>query len=130
MCWPPTRSPPGPGRTRWATRCSGESVPGGRTVPAWTCIPMADRIAAIDCGTNSIKILIAELPQVLVRESRMVRLGQGVDTTGLLDEEALARTFAAIDEYAALIRQYGVARLRFCATSATRDARNAQTFTD
>jgi exopolyphosphatase / guanosine-5'-triphosphate,3'-diphosphate pyrophosphatase len=91
---------------------------------------MAERIAAIDCGTNSIKILIGESPHVLVRESRMVRLGQSVDTTGVLGEDALARTFAAIDEYAALIRKYDVTRIRFCATSATRDARNAQTFTD
>ena len=91
---------------------------------------MAERIAAIDCGTNSIKILIGELSHVLVRESRMVRLGQGVDTTGLLRDDALARTFAAIDEYAALVREYDVTRLRFCATSATRDARNAQVFTD
>jgi exopolyphosphatase/guanosine-5'-triphosphate,3'-diphosphate pyrophosphatase len=91
---------------------------------------MADRIAAIDCGTNSIKLLIGELPHVLVRESRMVRLGQGVDTSGLLSEESLERTFAAIDEYAALIGGLGVSRLRFCATSATRDARNAQVFTD
>jgi exopolyphosphatase/guanosine-5'-triphosphate,3'-diphosphate pyrophosphatase len=91
---------------------------------------MSERIAAIDCGTNSIKILIGDLPHVLVRESRMVRLGQGVDTTGLLADEALARTFAAIDEYAELIRQHAVARVRFCATSATRDASNAQVFTD
>ncbi len=91
---------------------------------------MDERIAAIDCGTNSIKILIGAPPEVLVRESRMVRLGQGVDTSGVLAEEALARTFAAIDEYAALIRRHDVARVRFCATSATRDARNAQVFTD
>ncbi len=91
---------------------------------------MAERIAAIDCGTNSIKLLIGELPRVLVRESRMVRLGQGVDTTGLLRDDALARTFAAIDEYAALVRAHDVTRLRFCATSATRDARNAHVFTD
>jgi exopolyphosphatase / guanosine-5'-triphosphate,3'-diphosphate pyrophosphatase len=91
---------------------------------------VAERIAAIDCGTNSIKILIGEFPHVLVRESRMVRLGQGVDTTGLLGDEALTRTFAAIDEYAALIRRYDVTRLRFCATSATRDAGNAQAFID
>jgi exopolyphosphatase/guanosine-5'-triphosphate,3'-diphosphate pyrophosphatase len=91
---------------------------------------MAERIAAIDCGTNSIKILIGELPHVLVRESRMVRLGQGVDTTRLLRDDALARTFAAIDEYAALVREYDVTRLRFCATSATRDAHNALVFTD
>jgi exopolyphosphatase/guanosine-5'-triphosphate,3'-diphosphate pyrophosphatase len=91
---------------------------------------MSERIAAIDCGTNSIKILIGDLPHVLVRESRMVRLGQGVDTAGLLADEALARTFAAIDEYAELIRQHAAARVRFCATPATRDASNAQVFTD
>jgi exopolyphosphatase/guanosine-5'-triphosphate,3'-diphosphate pyrophosphatase len=91
---------------------------------------MAERIAAIDCGTNSIKLLIGELPQVLVREARMVRLGQAVDTSGVLSDEALTRTFAAIDEYAAMIRSYDVVRTRFCATSATRDARNAQVFVD
>ena len=86
-------------------------------------------IAAIDCGTNSIKLLIGDLPAISVRESRMVRLGQGVDATGSLAEEALARTFAAVDEYAALIAAHGVDRVRFCATSATRDARNAEVFT-
>src|SRR5262249_15404304 len=91
---------------------------------------MSERIAAIDCGTNSIKILIGEFPDVLVRESRMVRLGQSVDTTGVLGDEALARTFAAIDEYAGLIDEYGVTRIRFCAPSATRDARNSRVFTD
>jgi exopolyphosphatase/guanosine-5'-triphosphate,3'-diphosphate pyrophosphatase len=91
---------------------------------------MAEPIAAIDCGTNSIKLLIGAFPSVLVRESRMVRLGQGVDTTGMLREDALTRTFAALDEYAALIRRHDVARVRFCATSATRDAGNAQVFTD
>jgi exopolyphosphatase/guanosine-5'-triphosphate,3'-diphosphate pyrophosphatase len=91
---------------------------------------MAERIAAIDCGTNSIKLLIGEAPEVLVRESRMVRLGQGVDTTGQLSGEALARTFGAIDEFAALIATYDVTRIRFCATSATRDAGNAHVFTD
>jgi exopolyphosphatase / guanosine-5'-triphosphate,3'-diphosphate pyrophosphatase len=87
-------------------------------------------VAAIDCGTNSIKLLIGDLPAVSVRESRMVRLGQGVDATGALADEALARTFAAVDEYAALIREHHVSRVRFCATSATRDARNADVFTD
>ncbi len=86
-------------------------------------------IAAIDCGTNSIKLLIGDLPAISVRESRMVRLGQGVDATGSLTEEALARTFAAVDEYAVLIAAHGVDRVRFCATSATRDARNAEVFT-
>ena len=86
-------------------------------------------IAAIDCGTNSIKLLIGDLPAISVRESRMVRLGQGVDATGSLADEALARTFAAVDEYAALVRAHDVDRVRFCATSATRDARNAEVFT-
>ena len=89
-------------------------------------------IAAFDCGTNTIKLLIGELPEVAVRESRMVRLGQGVDRTGWLSDEALARAFAAIDEYAGLVRSHGVATsaIRFCATSATRDASNAQEFSD
>ena len=66
------------------------------------------RIAAVDCGTNTIKLLIGELPDVVVRETRLVRLGQGVDRTGRITEEALARTCAAVDEYAALVRQHDV----------------------
>lgn len=89
-------------------------------------------VAAIDCGTNSIKLLIGVPPEVVLRESRVVRLGQGVDTSGELSQEALARTFAAIDELAALLRDHDVPpeRTRFCATSATRDARNAAVFVD
>lgn len=85
-------------------------------------------IAAIDCGTNTIKLLIGTLPQVAVREMRMVRLGQDLDRTGRIADEALARAFAAIDEYAALIAEHHVTRIRFCATSATRDASNAEVF--
>ena len=85
-------------------------------------------IAAIDCGTNTIKLLIGDPPDVAVRETRMVRLGQGVDRTGRLSEEALARAFAAVDEYAALVREHDVSRIRFCATSATRDAANGDVF--
>ncbi|SDK95745.1 Ppx/GppA phosphatase [Nocardioides sp. YR527] len=95
---------------------------------------MTRRVAAIDCGTNTIKLLIATVtPEGLnedVRDARMVRLGQGVDRTGLFAEEALQRAFAAIDEYAALIREHGVEKVRFVATSATRDAANAATFID
>ncbi len=87
-------------------------------------------IAAIDCGTNTIKLLIGDLPEVAVRETRMVRLGQGVDATGRLADDALARAFAAIDEYAALIAAHDVTRLRFCATSATRDSANASVFAE
>jgi len=90
----------------------------------------ASSVAAIDCGTNTIKLLIGALPEVAVRESRVVRLGQDVDRTGRLDDAALVRVFAVIDEYAALVAQHDVARIRFCATSATRDAANAQEFSD
>lgn len=85
-------------------------------------------VAAIDCGTNTIKLLIGALPEVALRESRMVRLGQSVDGTGRLSDEALERTFAAIDEYAALIVEHRVDKVRFCATSASRDASNSDVF--
>jgi exopolyphosphatase/guanosine-5'-triphosphate,3'-diphosphate pyrophosphatase len=92
-------------------------------------------VAAIDCGTNSIKVLIGTVRDdgrldVVLRDSRVVRLGQGVDRTGELADEALERTFAALDEFAETIRRHGVppARVRFCATSATRDASNAAVF--
>ena len=96
---------------------------------------MVERVAAIDCGTNTIKLLIGsfvgEELDVVARESRMVRLGQGVDDTGRLADEALERAFAAIEEYAGLIRAHGVPpeRVRFCATSATRDSANGDVFT-
>ena len=92
------------------------------------------RVAAVDCGTNTIKLLVADLDAAtgaeheLVREMRMVRLGQDVDRTGRLADEALARTFAAIDEYAAIVAAHDVDEIRFCATSAARDADNAAEF--
>lgn len=92
------------------------------------------RVAAVDCGTNTIKFLIADLDAStgtavdVVRESRMVRLGQGVDRTGMLDPAAIARTLAAIDEFSLLLQENPVERLRFCATSASRDASNAADF--
>ena len=87
-------------------------------------------IAAVDCGTNTIKLFIGSPPSTSVRVSRMVRLGQGVDRTGRLDDAALARAFAAVEEYAALVAAHGVPpeRIRFCATSATRDATNGDVF--
>ncbi len=85
-------------------------------------------VAAIDCGTNTIKLLIGDLPSVTLVETRMVRLGQDVDRTGRLADEALSRTFAAIDEYAALIAAHRIDRIRFCATSASRDASNSDVF--
>ncbi|WP_395656730.1 exopolyphosphatase [Nocardioides sp.] len=88
------------------------------------------RVAGIDCGTNTIKLLIGDLPDVEVREVRMVRLGQDLDRTGRLADEALARAFAAIEEYAGLVRAHDVPpdRVRFVATSASRDASNADVF--
>ena len=85
-------------------------------------------VAAVDCGTNTIKLLIGRPPEVTRLETRMVRLGQGVDSTGRLAPEALARTFAAVEEYAVLIAEHGVERVRFCATSAARDAANGEVF--
>ena len=92
------------------------------------------RVAAIDCGTNTIKLLVADLDpgtgaeDELAREMRMVRLGQDVDRTGRLADAALERVFGAIDEYAVLISAHDVDALRFCATSAARDASNAAVF--
>ena len=96
------------------------------------------RVAAIDCGTNSIRLLIADVkdtnghPELIdiVREMRVVRLGQGVDATGWLAEAALDRTFAATEEYARLIKKHKAEKIRFVATSATRDAGNRQVFVD
>ncbi|EMY32361.1 Ppx/GppA phosphatase [Arthrobacter crystallopoietes BAB-32] len=93
------------------------------------------RVGAIDCGTNSIRLLIADIDDGgrltdVVRTMQVVRLGQGVDATGLLADEALARTFTAAEDYAGLLREHGAASLRFVATSATRDARNRQVFVD
>ncbi|MEV5145938.1 Ppx/GppA phosphatase family protein [Streptomyces sp. NPDC052727] len=92
------------------------------------------RVAAIDCGTNSIRLLVADADPAtgeltdLDRRMTIVRLGQGVDRTGRLAPEALERTFAACREYAAVIKEHGVERLRFVATSASRDAENRDDF--
>ena len=96
---------------------------------------MSKRVAAVDCGTNSIRLLIAELDPAtgaareLDRRMEIVRLGQGVDATGRLADEALARTFAACERYAEQIARLDAGRIRFVATSATRDAANRDEFT-
>lgn len=91
------------------------------------------RVGSIDCGTNSIRLLIADVPDEgpltdVVREMRTVRLGEGIDRTGEFTPQALDRTFAAVEEYAALVAEHPVERLRFVATSASRDARNRDVF--
>jgi exopolyphosphatase / guanosine-5'-triphosphate,3'-diphosphate pyrophosphatase len=93
------------------------------------------RVAAIDCGTNSIRLLIAEPDgsgglKDLERRLEVVRLGQGVDASGQFHPDALQRTFAAVDEYADLIKKADVPtkKVHFVATSATRDVKNRETF--
>jgi exopolyphosphatase/guanosine-5'-triphosphate,3'-diphosphate pyrophosphatase len=95
------------------------------------------RVAAIDCGTNSIRLLVADVTtgadgapayRDVHREMRIVRLGQGVDATGVLAPEALERTRAALVDYTAVLRREGVERVRMVATSATRDAGNREDF--
>ncbi len=100
------------------------------------------RVAAIDCGTNSIRLLIADTISMdsqpgsalylndVVREMRIVRLGEGVDQNKAFAPEALSRTFDAADEYADIIRRHGAEGIRFVATSASRDASNKDLLTE
>ena len=96
---------------------------------------MADvvRVGAVDCGTNSIRLLVADVEDAgaltdVVRRMEIVRLGHGVDRTGVIAPESMARTLAAAREYASQCRELGAERVRFVATSASRDARNAAEF--
>src|SRR5918993_1339046 len=90
------------------------------------------RVAAIDCGTNSIRLLVADVSgdglRDVHREMRVVRLGQGVDATGVLVPAAIERTRVALADYIAVMRSTGVERVRMVATSATRDAANRDDF--
>jgi exopolyphosphatase/guanosine-5'-triphosphate,3'-diphosphate pyrophosphatase len=90
------------------------------------------RVAAIDCGTNSIRLLVADIDgssfRDLSRRMEIVRLGQGVDRTGRLDPAALDRTLTVLREYAAEITAANASRVRMVATSATRDAANRDDF--
>lgn len=95
------------------------------------------RLAAIDCGTNSIRLLVADVTvgddgtahlRDVHREMRIVRLGQGVDATGRLHPDALRRTRDALADYTAVCRRKGAERVRMVATSATRDAQNRDEF--
>jgi exopolyphosphatase / guanosine-5'-triphosphate,3'-diphosphate pyrophosphatase len=93
---------------------------------------VVSRFAGIDCGTNSIRLLIADAGgdrlRDVHRETRIVRLGQGVDATGQFAPDAIARTRAALVDYAALLRAHGVERVRMVATSAARDVANRDVF--
>ncbi|WP_196716840.1 exopolyphosphatase [Actinomyces trachealis] len=97
------------------------------------------RVAAIDCGTNTIRLLVADVTRTpdgrvvlepVERRNQIVRLGQGVDRTGEFDPDALWRTLQAVSGYARKCEELGVQHRRFIATSATRDARNRQAFID
>ncbi len=93
------------------------------------------RVAAIDCGTNSIRLLVADVPAQgphtdLLRRMEVVRLGQGVDATGRLAPEAIERTRVVLTEYAAQARDLGATAVRMVATSASRDAANRTDFED
>lgn len=94
------------------------------------------RVGAIDCGTNSIRLLVADVDRAgtsltdVLRRMEVVRLGHGVDRTGRIDPEAMRRTLAMSEEYAARCRDHEVDRVRFVATSASRDASNAAEFVE
>jgi len=91
------------------------------------------RVAAVDCGTNSIRLLVADVPEHgaatdLVRRMEVVRLGEGVDATGRLSPVAIERTRVVLAQYAATARELGATEVRMVATSATRDAANRADF--
>ena len=91
------------------------------------------RVAAIDCGTNSVRLLVADVSEEsgvtdVTRQMQIVRLGEGVDRTGLLSPAAIERTRVALAGYAADIARAGVDAARMVATSASRDAENAADF--
>lgn len=86
-------------------------------------------VGAIDIGTNSVRLLVTDGEgRQLAREMNITRLGQGVDRTGVLSEDAIARTVAVLEAYAAMMRRLDVQRVRATATSAARDARNRDVF--
>ncbi|POM27509.1 Guanosine-5'-triphosphate,3'-diphosphate pyrophosphatase [Actinomadura rubteroloni] len=90
------------------------------------------RVAAVDCGTNSVRLLVADVAGAALtdveRRMEIVRLGEGVDRTGRLSDAALDRTFTAMRGYAELIARHGAEKVRVVATSATRDAANRDAF--
>jgi exopolyphosphatase/guanosine-5'-triphosphate,3'-diphosphate pyrophosphatase len=92
---------------------------------------MTPPVAAIDCGTNSVRLLITSDGQTQIeRLMRITRLGQGVDATGRLNEAAIERTLDVLREYREVIDRHGVTKIRMAATSASRDASNRDEFFD
>jgi exopolyphosphatase/guanosine-5'-triphosphate,3'-diphosphate pyrophosphatase len=85
-------------------------------------------VAAVDCGTNSTRLLIDDEGRTVERLMRITRLGQGVDATGRLAPEAIERTMAVLVEYRQAMDRHGVERVRMTATSAARDADNRDDF--
>jgi exopolyphosphatase/guanosine-5'-triphosphate,3'-diphosphate pyrophosphatase len=130
----------GVGGTREGVKClhahlawylAGGADPVGRWTAAQLVGQIDGPIAAIDCGTNSTRLLIVDSSGATVaREMTITRLGEGVDRTGELGPEAIARTFSVLRRYRELCDRHGVVALRAAATSAARDARNAATFFD
>ncbi|MCY1160039.1 MAG: hypothetical protein MOP51_3064 [Citricoccus sp.] len=155
--WDPEAPVPSRDLSRHVRRLAGERNPvmteteAPPTAARRQATPAGRVVGAIDCGTNSIRLLVARVEGPdggaaggvtggaggvgavrlvdLHREMRVVRLGEGVDATGQLSEAALERTFAAAEDYARTLRRLGAESVRFVATSASRDARNAEVFT-
>ncbi len=92
--------------------------------------PMSDLVAAIDCGTNSVRLLVSDGGRPVERLMRITRLGQGVDRTGRLDPAAIDRTLEVLREYRSVMDRHGVQRVRMATTSASRDAANRDEFFD
>ncbi|HJP16850.1 MAG TPA: exopolyphosphatase, partial [Acidimicrobiales bacterium] len=91
---------------------------------------MNDLVAAIDCGTNSTRLLIGDGINTTERRMTITRLGQGVDSSGVLNKEAIGRVAKVLEEYREILDTYQVERIRMTATSAARDASNSKDFFD
>jgi exopolyphosphatase/guanosine-5'-triphosphate,3'-diphosphate pyrophosphatase len=130
----------GVGGTREGVKClhahlawylAGGGDPVGRWVAQELAPQLPGAVAAIDCGTNSTRLLVVAADgTTLERRMTVTRLGEGVDRTGELAAPAIERTLAALSEYRRLVDAHGVVRLRAAATSAARDADNAAVFFD
>jgi exopolyphosphatase/guanosine-5'-triphosphate,3'-diphosphate pyrophosphatase len=136
--WTGARPAGGVGGTRRGVKClhahyawflAGGDDPVGRWVADRLAARVAGPVAAIDCGTNSTRLLVAGPDgATLDRRMRITRLGQGVDEGRRLDPVAIGRTVSVLRDYRAVMDGYGVERVRMAATSAVRDAGNRQDF--